>query len=55
MIYQIRINKKLRNIKVYTILRKLGGGETFMTKFFMKLFKQQNRTDETWQSPKMKG
>lgn len=40
MIYQIRQNKTVRNIKVYIIKKSLRAKESFMTKLFLKIFKQ---------------
>lgn len=41
MIYRIRTNKRLRYIKVYAIVKKVGRNDNFMTKFFMKIFSQK--------------
>jgi hypothetical protein len=41
MIYQVRINKRVGNVKVYSILKKIGSRENFLTKLFIKLFNQQ--------------
>ncbi|HVC58603.1 MAG TPA: hypothetical protein VND15_03970 [Candidatus Acidoferrales bacterium] len=38
MIYTVRVNKRLRYIKVYAIKQKVGHHDTFMTKFFTKIF-----------------
>ena len=46
MIYPIQINKRIRNIRVYTIKKRLGKGESFMTKLFVRLF-NQGRKNET--------
>jgi hypothetical protein len=40
MVYPIRINKRIRNIRVYTIKKRLGRGEGLMTKLFIRLFNQ---------------
>jgi|GEM_PF-1779727 hypothetical protein len=40
-IYQMRVNKRLRNIKVYLIRRKIGKMDNFMTKLFIRLFNRQ--------------
>ncbi len=39
MKYFVRINKKLRYIKVYNVVNPLGGKQNFMTKLFMKVFR----------------
>ncbi|MDE1833049.1 MAG: hypothetical protein KGH58_01380 [Candidatus Micrarchaeota archaeon] len=38
MIYTVRVNKRLRYIKVYAVKQKVGQRETFMTKFFTRIF-----------------
>jgi len=38
MHYKIRINKRVRNIKSYAVVKRVEGNPNFMTKFFMKLF-----------------
>jgi hypothetical protein len=43
MLYQVRRNKPLRNIKVYVILKRLGQREGLLTKLFMKLFRQERK------------
>jgi hypothetical protein len=40
MIYQVRQNKTMKNIKVYIVKKSLRRKETFMTKLFLRLFKQ---------------
>jgi len=40
MIYQVRQNRTIKNIKVYIIKKSLRAKESFMTKLFLKLFKQ---------------
>ena len=37
MNYNVTINKKLKYIKVYTILKKIGQKENFMTTLFTRL------------------
>ncbi len=37
MNYNVTINKKLKYIKVYTILKKIGQKENFMTALFTRL------------------
>ena len=39
MKYFVRINKKLRYIRVYNVVNPLGEKQNFMTKLFMKMFK----------------
>jgi hypothetical protein len=43
MIYQIRVNKAVKNVKVYVITKKLGQKETWLTKMFIKIFNQQGK------------
>ena len=37
MIYKIRINRKVKNIKVYKILKKTGEKPNIITMLFMKM------------------
>ncbi len=46
MTYTIRINKRVRNVKVYSVKKRVGKSEGFMTKLFIKLF-NQGRKNET--------
>ena len=43
MKYNVRIKKKARNVKVYTIVKKMGAQENFLTKLFMKVFVKDNK------------
>ena len=45
MIYRVRLNRKVRNIKVYDVLKKSGQGQNFITKLFMRIFAQK-KTEE---------
>lgn len=38
MIYKVRVNKRIRNIKVYNVLKRKGEKPNFLTTLFMKLF-----------------
>lgn len=38
MKYNVRINKKVKYMKVYTLLKKIGNNENFLTKLFIKIF-----------------
>ena len=40
MIYKVRINKRIKNIRVYAILKKTTGNVNAMTKLFMKIFER---------------
>ena len=37
MIYTVRVKKKASNIKVYTVLRRIGGNENIITRLLTKL------------------
>lgn len=39
MKYYVRINKRLRYIKVYSVINPIGKKQNFMTKLFMKAFR----------------
>lgn len=43
MIYQIRVNRKIRNIRVYAIKNRIGQRNTAVTKLFMRLFGQSKK------------
>jgi hypothetical protein len=38
MIYRVRLNKKVRNIKVFTMLIKSGQAQNIITRLFMRVF-----------------
>ncbi len=38
MIYRVRLNRKVRNIRVYTLLKKSGAKQNAITKLFMQIF-----------------
>ena len=38
MIYRVRLNKKVRNIRVYHLLKKSGQGQNVITRLFMRIF-----------------
>ncbi|HIH50192.1 MAG: hypothetical protein ABSE71_04245 [Candidatus Micrarchaeaceae archaeon] len=45
MMYQIRINRRISNIKVYSIKKRVGKSEGFMTKLFIRLFNQGKKSE----------
>lgn len=46
MIYQVRSNKRLKNIKVYVIRKRLGHKVGLLTRIFMKVLKQEGAKSE---------
>ncbi len=38
MQYNIRVNRRIRNVKVYRVVKKLEKGPNPLTKLFIKLF-----------------
>ncbi len=38
MKYLIRINTRVRNVRIYSILKKTSGNVNFLTKLFMRVF-----------------
>ncbi len=38
MIYRVRIRKRVRSIKVYNVLKKVGPTENAITKLFERIF-----------------
>ncbi|MDE1810636.1 MAG: hypothetical protein KGH66_01160 [Candidatus Micrarchaeota archaeon] len=45
MIYSVRVNKRLRYIKVYAIKQKVGQHETVVTKFFTRIFNPKKKEE----------
>jgi hypothetical protein len=45
MIYKTQINKKVQNIRVYTVLMKSGKGQNFMTRLFLKIINRGKKED----------
>lgn len=43
--YQIRINSRISNVKVYSIKKRVGRSEGFMTKLFIRLFNQGKKSE----------
>ena len=55
MIYSARMNRRLRNIKVYAIVKRIGRREGFMTRLFIRLFnRQEGRHDQQSAIEKLK-
>lgn len=47
MIYKIKIKRKIRNIRVYSVLRKKSAQKNnFMTNLFIKIFSKPDNRDE---------
>ena len=38
MIYRVQVNRRVRNIRVYNVLRKTGPAQNPLTKVFMRVF-----------------
>ncbi|MCL5430056.1 MAG: hypothetical protein M1504_01095 [Candidatus Marsarchaeota archaeon] len=51
MRYSVRINKKIRNVRVYTIVKKVTGNSSVLTKIFLKVFSKKGANEEV---PKIK-
>ena len=47
MKYAIRINKRVRYLKTYTIAKKIGENENFLTKMFVKIFNRKQEQEQT--------
>jgi hypothetical protein len=43
MKYNVRVKKRARNVKVYTIVKKTGSQENALTRLFMKVFAKGNK------------
>lgn len=43
MIYSVRIRKRIRYIRVYTILKRVGQNLNFLTRLFMKALSGKNK------------
>lgn len=46
MIYRVQVNRKVRNIKVYNILKKGGQRENAITRLFEKVFVKKKPGEE---------
>jgi hypothetical protein len=46
MIYQVRLNKRIKNVRVYKIIKKIGRRDNVITKLFLKAFNQGNKSEE---------
>lgn len=46
MKYAVRINKRIRNVQVYVITRKMGERQNFMTKLFSSAFSKNKKEDD---------
>ena len=46
MIYRVQMNRKVRNIKVYNILKKGGQRENAITRLFEKVFVKKKPGEE---------
>ncbi len=44
-IYQARINRRIRNVKVYSIQRRIGQSDNFLTRLFMRIFAGKGRQE----------
>ncbi|WP_157891454.1 hypothetical protein [Candidatus Mancarchaeum acidiphilum] len=45
MIYNVRVNQKLKYVRVYRIVKRLSKGENGLTKLFVKLFAKKGNTE----------
>ncbi len=45
MIYSVRINQRLKYVRVYKILKRLSKGENGLTKLFVKLFAKKGNAE----------
>jgi hypothetical protein len=46
MKYVIRINKRIKYLKTYKILKKAGPSDNFLTRVFVRLFNKKEPKDE---------
>ena len=46
MIYRVRLSKKVRNIKVYDLLKKSGQAQNVITRLFMRVFAKKKPEEE---------
>lgn len=46
MIYRVQVNRKIRNIKVYNILKKGGQKENVITRLFERVFVKRKPDEE---------
>jgi hypothetical protein len=43
MIYNVRINKRVKYIRIYTVLKHVRGGQNMLTKLFARVFAGKNK------------
>ncbi len=46
MIYRVQLNRRVRNIKVYTLLKKSGEQQNALTKLFMRIFGGKKKAED---------
>jgi hypothetical protein len=45
MKYAIKINKHVKYLQTYTILKKIGAQDNFLTKLFIKVFNKKQKDE----------
>lgn len=45
MRYSIRINRRVRNTRVYTVVKRIEGNPNILTKFFIRVFSGRKREE----------
>ncbi len=43
MKYAVRINKRVKYLRTYTILKRIGDNENLLTKMFIKIFSRKKQ------------
>ncbi len=46
MKYAIRVNKRVRNFRVYKVLKKTSGNVNIVTKIFIRIFSGRKKEEE---------
>lgn len=46
MEYKVRINKKVKNVHVYAVLKKTEGEPNLITKFFIRIFTGKKKEEQ---------
>ena len=46
MIYRVQLNRKVRNIRIYTLLKRSGQRQNAITRLFMQVFSRKKADEE---------
>ncbi|MGI0134225.1 MAG: hypothetical protein ACREBW_04625 [Candidatus Micrarchaeaceae archaeon] len=46
MKYAVRINKRIKNVRVYAVMKRVGSHENFMTRLFTSAFSRHQKEQD---------